>query len=178
MATVAGGSVTAVSAGSATITAKAGEKSASCAVTVRTPAPVTYSISGAVKNGNTGVKGITVQLLNETGDNVVKTAVSDENGAYTISGVSAGTYQLGTAATSAYQATTATEVTVSGNVTDKALDVTARGTNTIKAGPLADKDNTVTNLYTSYTVEMDTPGADAHATIKITATDLKKHRCV
>ncbi len=41
--TVENGKVTAVAAGSATVTAKAGEKSASCAVTVN--APVTYTVT-------------------------------------------------------------------------------------------------------------------------------------
>lgn len=74
VATVANGVVSGVKAGTATITAKAGEKTATCAVTVVDPAPTTVAVTGVTLNpttlelevGETGTVAATVAPENAT----------------------------------------------------------------------------------------------------------------
>ena len=74
VATVADGVVSGVKAGTATITAKAGEKTATCAVTVVDPAPTTVAVTGVTLNpttlelevGGTGTVAATVAPENAT----------------------------------------------------------------------------------------------------------------
>lgn len=85
----------------------------------------TYTISGTIKGSDTGsgISGASVWLKNGSGP-VGTPVLTDANGDYTISNVSAGTYSIDAGALNYYLGTISS-VTVSANVTGKDLTLTS-----------------------------------------------------
>ncbi len=84
VATVSNGKVTAIDAGTATITAKAGEQTATCTVTVQKPAELTASVSkldcGTLAYGYTSVSATSANVKNEGGVATKPSSTTFENG--------------------------------------------------------------------------------------------------
>ncbi|GLC79410.1 hypothetical protein LBYZC6_15240 [Lacrimispora brassicae] len=98
---------------------------ATVGLSVSVTAVSTYTISGTIKGSDTGsgINGASVWLKNGSGP-VGTPVLTDANGAYTISNVSAGSYSIDAGAPGYYLGTISS-VTVSANVTGKDLTLTS-----------------------------------------------------
>ena len=81
----------------------------------------TYTVSGIVKNSSKKLKNVTVTLL--SGTTAIKTDTTDSLGAYSISGIEAGTYSL-TLSKKGYETKDSTPVAVSATVALDTIIVT------------------------------------------------------
>ena len=120
-------------------------------------ASVTYTVSGAVKHGDTHVAGATVQLCTTDTDatsSVIATSTTDNNGKYSLTGISKGSYTI-KVNKSGYTEVTE-NVTLQGNDKTFTKDITLTPINyniSVQGTPVtgANKDNVLGDGTVTYT---------------------------